>query len=47
MPGTLTTEFFFQSQQFKRYMYMPLLPQNCGRLVDVKCTYKKRYSSYN
>lgn len=34
MPGTLTTELF-QSQQFKRYMYMRLLPQMCGHSVVI------------
>lgn len=34
MPGTFTTELF-QSQQFKRYMYMRLLPQMCGHSVVI------------
>lgn len=34
MPGTLTT-YLFQSQQFKRYMYMQLLPQMCGHSVVI------------
>lgn len=34
MPGTLTTELF-QSQQFKRYMCMQLLPQMCGHSVVI------------